>query len=102
MNEDIKNTVSHLLSGYHVGASNAVHCETLALALNVGKRKIRSCISELRREGIPVCSDQNGYYIGKTSKEISETVRRLNRLSNNISEACYCMVCMSASEEARQ
>lgn len=102
MNEDIKNAVCDLLSGYHIGASNAVHCETLAQALNVGKRRIRSCISELRREGIPVCSDHNGYYIGRNSKEISGTVRRLNRLSNNISEACYCMVCMSANEEARR
>lgn len=90
----LKNIIYAYLSEYHIGSENAVHCKVLAEALNVGTRKVQKSIKELRQNLVPVCSDNNGYFIAGTSADIHKTMKRLKRLSSNIVDTYEYMLCM--------
>lgn len=56
--------------GHHSGAC-------LALALNTDKRNIRSMVLALRREGYPILSGDDGYWLSNDEAEIKRCASRL-------------------------
>ena len=49
----------------------------LALSLGITMRKLRSMISELRKEGHPIMSGDKGYKYAKNYDEIKTTIARI-------------------------
>ena len=88
MKEDAKQTaIREHLAQFHVGEANAIHCRELQNIFCLDGRTVRRKINRLRQEGIPICSNQHGYYYADTQAEISETVDRLNAIVMKITNA---------------
>ena len=81
--EDIRD----FLRKYHKGAEKAVYSSEMERLFSVDGRYLRRMISALRKEGCPICSDQNGYYYAKDQRDINATVSRLNDLVTSVSNA---------------
>ena len=54
---------------------------------SIDGRNLRRKISSLRQDGIPICSDEDGYYFADNQKEINRTVCRLNGMVTGVSNA---------------
>ena len=72
----------YLLS--HKSEKKAVHLKELERVIQIEPRTIRRHINDLRQSGIPICSSDKGYWIGKDSSEVIKTIKRLNDMSNGI------------------
>ena len=71
----------------HIGKENAVFSKELEQRFSLSDRSLRRVISALRREGCPICSGCTGYYLGKTQKDVENTVAWLGEMAEGISEA---------------
>ena len=69
MNKE-KEIYEYLLNN-HVGKANAVHSKVLEKHFSICPRTIRRYIGSLRKSGIPICSDDSGYWIAADSKEVN-------------------------------
>lgn len=77
-----KEQLAEYLHQYHHGAENAVISKTLEQALGISGKELRDLVNALRREGIPIASDQRGYFYAKTETEVRLTIRHMrNRIS---------------------
>ena len=65
---DKKNEVRDYLKNNHTGEDKAVFSSELEQLFSLDGRSIRRIISELRKEGCPICSDQKGYYFAQTQR----------------------------------
>ena len=71
----------------HVGKDNAVHSKVLEKHFNISSRTVRRYIGFLRKSGIPICSDDSGYWIGADSKEVNKTIKRLGDFVGEVNSA---------------
>lgn len=72
----------------HKGEENAVKSAYLEWLFAMGGRDIRRCVSALRKEGVPICSDTHkGYYYAKDQEDVNATVGRLNEFLTGIANA---------------
>ena len=84
---DKKNEVRDYLKNNHTGEDKAVFSSELEQLFSLDGRSIRRIISELRKEGCPICSDQKGYYFAQTQQDINRTISRLNELVTGVSNS---------------
>ena len=84
---DKKNEVRDYLKNNHTGEDKAVFSSELEQLFSLDGRSIRRIISELRKEGCPICSDQKGYYYAQTQQDINRTISRLNELVTGVSNS---------------
>ena len=82
-----KEQLSEHLRRYHHGAENAVNSKNLELAFSVTGKELRDMVNVLRREGVPIGSDQSGYFYAKTEAEIRATIRHMRNRIAGISAA---------------
>jgi len=82
-----KDSICAFLKKYHTGAGRAVHSRELEQLFSLDGRSLRRCISELRQDGCPICSDSTGYYYAEKQEEINHTIARLNKLVTRIANA---------------
>lgn len=75
------------LAGNHIGKANAVHSKVLEKHFGISSRTIRRYIGLLRKSGIPICSDDSGYWIGADSKEVNKTIKRLGDFVGEVNSA---------------
>ena len=75
------------LKKYHTGKEKAVPSTKLERLFSLSGRNLRRKINRLRQDGVPICSDQNGYYFAANQEEVNATVFRLNGLVTKISNA---------------
>jgi biotin operon repressor len=64
-----------------------VRGNVLASLLGVSKPSIRIEVNKLRREGVPICSNREGYYYSTKPEDIKETIAHLESRTRNIREA---------------
>lgn len=61
--------------------SDAVSMSDLACLMDISERDLRSLVERMRRDGIAVCSSDNGYWLpaddDKGQQDIERTARRL-------------------------
>lgn len=84
---DKRTAICSYLKKYHTGRDKAVYSRELQRLFSLDGRNLRRKISSLRRDGFPICSDENGYYYAENQREINATVCRLNMLVTQISNA---------------
>ncbi len=82
-----KEVICAYLKKHHTGAGRAVHSRELEQLFSIDGRALRRCISALRQEGRPICSDSSGYYYAEKQADINRTVARLNKLLTRVSNA---------------
>ena len=75
------------LSGNHIGKANAVHSKVLEKHFGISSRTVRRYIGLLRKSGVPICSDDSGYWIAPNPREVNRTVKRLGDFAGEINNA---------------
>ena len=84
---DKHTAICNYLKKHHTGKTNAVHSNELEKLFDMTGRNIRYVVNHLRKEGFPICSDEDGYYYAETQAEINATVKRLNEFLTRVSNA---------------
>ena len=84
---DKRTEIGLYLKEYHTGSSKSIHSRELQRLFQIDGRNLRRKINRLRQDGVPICSDNTGYYYAETQNEIRDTVFRLNELSTKICRA---------------
>ena len=84
---DITEEFLAYLKRYHTGEGKAVQSKGLEFRFQMSGRKIRDIVNELRCDGYPICSDENGYYYAANKKEVMRSISQLNSRIEKISEA---------------
>ena len=84
---DKRAAICSFLAKYHTGRRKAVPSKELEQLFSLDGRTLRRHINCLRQRGIPICSDETGYYYAENQQEINATVCRLNGLVTHISNA---------------
>lgn len=85
--EEMKEVLSDLLRNNHRGVENAVFSRIIEEFLGIGGRDVRRIISELRKEGKPICSDfHKGYYYAENENDIEDAVKGLKEHAKGVSD----------------
>lgn len=82
-----KDQLAEYLKVHHLGKENAILSRELEKLFCVNGKELRDFINVLRREAIPIASDQSGYYFAKTESELRATIRHMRRRIGGISAA---------------
>ena len=69
---------------HHYGKSNAVTSRELECLFHSKGVDMRDVINRLRRGGVPIASNQNGYFYAATQQEILDTIALLTRQISGI------------------
>lgn len=72
-----KELLAEYLRRYHFGNENAVISKTLERRFVIRGKALRDLVNALRREGVPIASDQNGYFYAKTETELRATIKHM-------------------------
>ena len=83
----LKEQLAEYLHRYHHGVGNAVTSRALEYTLRISGKELRDLVNALRREGIPIASDQSGYFYAKTETEVRLTIRHMRNRISGISAA---------------
>lgn len=70
-----------------IGRQNAVSSPALEALFRVGGGKLRRAINQLRCEGHPICSGDEGYFYAETEAELTATIRQLQSRISKIAGA---------------
>lgn len=73
------------LKDYHSTESRAVKNKELRLLFNLTDKQVRLVVSQLRREGEPVCSSSYGYWYSTDPSDIGKTLHRMEAQVENMS-----------------
>lgn len=82
-----KEQLAEYLWRYHHGAENAVKSKRLEIKFCVSGKELRDQVNALRRDGIPIATDQSGYFYAKTETEVRVTIRHMRNRISGISAA---------------
>jgi len=75
------------LREHHTGIEKAVPSYRLEAAFSMKGSEIRRYVNSLRRDGVPICSGENGYFYASTYEELEATVRQLDSRIEKIAKA---------------
>lgn len=62
------------------GRAHRMTSQELEHALGLSGTQLREFVNQLRKERIPIASDQYGYFYASTAGEVYETIRFLQRI----------------------
>ncbi len=85
MNKELE--LLEYLMDKHIGKDKAIHSKKLEKRFNICPRTVRKYINDMRKAGIPVCSNEKGYWIAKTPEEAQKTVKRLDTFVGEVNSA---------------
>lgn len=81
MNEE---KVLHYLKIFCAGKNGVKTGAEIQRATGISEKTLRSCVNRMRRKGIPIGSNQSGYFYALTAGEIYATIRFLKNLVKSI------------------
>lgn len=81
---DKQAAILEYLRRFHTGRNKAIYSRELQQLFDLDGRSLRRKISRLRKDGYPICSDENGYFFASCQSEIDTTVFRLNDLEKQV------------------
>lgn len=85
--DELKDLLLDELESYAVGEKNAIKSKKLEVLFNVKGNIIRDLVNELRSEGVPICSGNNGYWIAEGVEDLIKTVNQLESRVKKINSA---------------
>ncbi len=82
-----KERLAEYLKRYHLGAAHAIASRELECMFSVGGKRLRGTVNRLRREGVPIASNGNGYFYADTGQEIHTTIAHMTHRISGIAAA---------------
>lgn len=82
-----KDDLKHYLIQNCQGRGHAVSGDRLRRAVRISENDLRKQVNRLRREGVPIASDQSGYYFAQTAGEVYATIRGLKKMRDGLDAA---------------
>ena len=77
--EKEKRNLYRFLKKHHKGRRNAIITKQLIYNVGGDVNTIRKLVSELRKDGFPICSCNEGYFYPEGVSEVFDTVTRFNK-----------------------
>ena len=71
----------------HTGKVDAIHSKDLEEKFNIASCTVRRYVSDMRKSGIPICSDETGYWIAANPGEVNGTIKRLGNFMGGVGNA---------------
>ncbi len=93
MNQD---TLLFYLKTHCKGKARAMSGERLRQDIRTSENELRKAVNRMRRDGIPIASDQTGYYYAENAGEVYTTIRHLKKMRSGLDaaieglEGCLC------------
>ncbi len=72
---------------YHQGKEKAVSSAYLQSRFSISSRTVRKIVNQLRNDGNPICSDENGYYYATDKGEVLNSVYQMTSRIKEIAKA---------------
>lgn len=72
-----KEILAEYLHCHHYGSEYAVISKTLERKFAISGKTLRDLVNALRCEGIPIASNQNGYFYARTKTELRATIKHM-------------------------
>lgn len=72
---------------YHTGKEKAVSSASLQNRFSISSRTVRKLVNQLRNDGNPICSGDNGYYYAADREELISSIRQMTSRIKEISKA---------------
>ena len=82
-----KEQLAEYLLCYRYGSENAVISKILERRFAIKGKPLRDLVNALRRDGVPIASDQNGYFYARTETELRATIKHMRCRIAGISAA---------------
>lgn len=90
------------LKTYHLGAECAITSKILELLFDMKGKELRNLVNVLRLDGVPICSDGNGYFYAKDEQEIRTTIKHMrNRIAGITAAINGLQQCLSGKEASK-
>lgn len=70
-----------------LGRTHRVSGAELERALHLSGTDLRKLVNRLRRKGIPIASDRQGYFYAATAGEVYATIRQLRQMAAGLEKA---------------
>ncbi|HBR07487.1 MAG TPA: hypothetical protein DD735_01170 [Clostridiales bacterium] len=83
----LKDRLSGYMEIFHSGEQYAATSRELERAMGVNGATLRRQVNSLRRDGIPIASDDTGYYYAETELEVRRTIAHMKHRISGISAA---------------
>ena len=78
---------STYIKEYHTGKEKAVSSAYLQNRFCISSRTVRRLVNQLRNNGSPICSGDNGYYYAADREELIASIRQMTSRIKEISKA---------------
>ena len=75
------------LKGACPGRACRVGGAELERTMGVSGTELRKIVNRLRRRGIPIASDRNGYFYAQTAGEVYATIRQMRKMASGLEAA---------------
>ena len=75
------------LKGACPGRAYRVSGAELERALHLSGTDLRKLVNKLRRKGVPIASDRQGYFYAVTAGEVYATIRQLDQMRRGLDAA---------------
>lgn len=72
---------------YHTGKEKSVSSAYLQNKLCISSRTVRRLVNQLRNDGNPICSGDNGYYYAADRRELMASIKQMTSRIREISKA---------------
>lgn len=82
-----KEKLADFLEKFCKGRKNRISSGELQKAIGISSTQLRKQVNRLRRDGIPVASDRQGYFYAETAGEIYATIRLLRSMIRGLEAA---------------
>jgi biotin operon repressor len=85
----LKDRLAGYMEIFHAGEQYAATSRELERAIGVNGATLRKLVNALRRDGVPIASDENGYYYAETELEVRRTIAHMKHRIFGISAAIH-------------
>ncbi len=79
--------IQDFLMKHHIGPERVIQSRQLESYFDLNTRSLRRIIHSLRCKGVPICSDENGYYVARIEDDLEQTIAHLNSRIEKIANA---------------
>ena len=83
----LKSELAGYMEIFHCGEQYAAVSRELEMAFGIKGAELRALINALRRDGVPICSNEKGYFYAETDAELLQTIRHMSSRIAGISGA---------------
>ena len=73
-----------VLKKHHTGRENAIVSKQLKSLVGTKRSEVCRIVSRLRREGVPICSCNDGYFYPRSYSEVLDVVSRFSQYGSTL------------------